>query len=170
MYAVVQSGGKQHKVRVGDSVLVEKLSAAAAVGDRVELDQILMIGQDDQTLVGRPTVPGARIVATVADPDHKGEKLIIFKYKAKVRYRRKTGHRQHYTRLVIDDILTGDDSAVRESAVTGEDAVAVTAASDETAAAATAGSGAATAERAAASEGAATAENAAPAAAATEEA
>lgn len=112
MYAVVQTGGKQYKVAVGETVVVEKVPGAEA-GGTVELDQVLMIGQDDSTVVGQPTVAGARVLATVADVDFKGEKLIVFKYKPKVRYRRKKGHRQHHTRLVIDEIVQGGESKGR---------------------------------------------------------
>jgi large subunit ribosomal protein L21 len=107
VYAVVQTGGKQHKVSVGHTFLVELLDEAKQAGDRVELDQVLAIGQDDGTLIGRPTVPGARVVAEVVDPDAKGKKILVFKYKPKVRYRRKTGHRQHYTQLKVTEIVTG---------------------------------------------------------------
>jgi len=106
-YAVVQTGGKQYKVRVGDAVMVEKLPGAAEAGATVELDQVLAVNDDAGTVIGTPLVPGAVVRATVADPDAKGEKLIVFKYKPKVRYRRKTGHRQHYTKLVVDEIVKG---------------------------------------------------------------
>jgi large subunit ribosomal protein L21 len=107
VYAVVQSGGKQHKVSVGHTFVVELLDGATQVGDTVELDQVLAIGQDDATLIGRPTIAGAKVVAEVVDPDAKGKKLLVFKYKPKVRYRRKTGHRQHYTQLKVTEIVTG---------------------------------------------------------------
>ena len=106
-YAVVQTGGKQYKLRVGDSVLVEKLDGAAEAGARVELDQVLAVNDDEGTVIGTPIVAGAVVRTTVADPDAKGEKLIVFKYKSKVRYRKKTGHRQHYTKLVVDEIVKG---------------------------------------------------------------
>ena len=112
MYAVVQTGGKQYKVRQGQTVLVEKLDGADAVGNTIEFDQVLLVGQDDNTLVGQPTVAGAVVTAEVLDPDSKGKKLIIFKYKSKVRYRRKTGHRQHYTKVQIKDILIGGEALV----------------------------------------------------------
>ena len=107
MYAVVQTGGKQHKVSVGQTFLVELLAGATQAGDTVELDQVLAVGQDDATLIGRPTVAGAKVVAEVVEPDAKGKKLIVFKYKPKVRYRRKTGHRQRYTKLKVTEIVTG---------------------------------------------------------------
>jgi large subunit ribosomal protein L21 len=110
VYAVVQSGGQQHKVRVGQTFLVEKIAGAAEAGARVELDRVLAIGGDGGSAIGTPTVAGARVIAEVVDPDAKGKKLIVFKYKAKVRYRRKTGHRQHYTQLKVTEIVPGDGS------------------------------------------------------------
>jgi large subunit ribosomal protein L21 len=107
VYAVVQSGGKQHKVRVGQTFEVELLDAAKQAGDTVELDQVLAIGQDDSTLIGTPLLDGAKVRAEVIDPLKKGEKLLIFRYKSKVRYRRKTGHRQKYTQLKVTEIVTG---------------------------------------------------------------
>lgn len=108
MYAVVQTGGQQHKVSVGHRFLVDKLPDATEVGGRVELDRVLMIGGDEGVVIGAPTVAGARVVAEVIDPDAKGKKLVVFKYKSKVRYRRKTGHRQHYTQLKVTEIVPGD--------------------------------------------------------------
>jgi large subunit ribosomal protein L21 len=101
MYAVVQTGGKQYKVEPGATLQVEKLPAE--VGATIELDRVLLIGDGDQVDVGQPTVPGARVVAEVVAQE-KGKKLIIFRYKRKVRYRRKTGHRQSLTRLLVKEI------------------------------------------------------------------
>jgi len=81
---------------------VERLDAAE--GDAVELDRVLLIAEGDRVTVGTPTVDGAKVVAT-SQGEGKGEKIIVFKYKSKVRYRKKTGHRQLYTRLVIDKIV-----------------------------------------------------------------
>ena len=106
-YAVVQTGGKQYRVEAGETLLVEKLPGVAEAGAKVELDKVLMIGDEGETMIGTPTVAGAVVRATVADADAKGKKLIIFKYKPKVRYRKKTGHRQHYTKLVVDEIVKG---------------------------------------------------------------
>jgi large subunit ribosomal protein L21 len=104
-YAVVQTGGKQYRVEAGETLLVEKLPGVAEAGAKVELDKVLMIGGEGETVIGTPMVEGAVVRATVADADAKGKKLIIFKYKSKVRYRKKTGHRQHYTKLVVDEIV-----------------------------------------------------------------
>lgn len=104
MYAVVETGGRQYKVTKGQVIDVEKLDAAP--GQTVELDRVLLISWDDQVSVGHPTVQGAKVIARVLE-ERKGEKIIVFKYKPKVRYRRKTGHRQVYTRLAIEDIVPG---------------------------------------------------------------
>lgn len=74
-----------------------------ADGGTVELDRVLMVAEGDKVAVGNPVVEGAKVTAT-AKENGKGDKVIVFKYKAKVRYRRKNGHRQQYTRLSIDSI------------------------------------------------------------------
>jgi large subunit ribosomal protein L21 len=81
---------------------VERLDVAE--GDTVELDRVLLIADGERVTIGAPTVDGAKVVAT-SQGEGKGEKVIVFKYKPKVRYRKKTGHRQRYTRLVIDKIV-----------------------------------------------------------------
>ena len=101
MYAVVQTGGKQYKVQPGEEVQVELLPAE--VGATVELDRVLLIGEDDNLQVGDPTVVGARVVAEVVAQE-KGDKIIVMRYKSKVRYKKKTGHRQRLTRLRVTDI------------------------------------------------------------------
>jgi len=101
VYAVVESGGKQYKVTVGQTVDVELL--AAEEGSTVEFDRILMVADDGNVRIGRPTVDGAKVSATVL-AHGRGPKLIVFKYRPKNRYRRKLGHRQGYTRLRIDQI------------------------------------------------------------------
>ncbi len=103
MYAVVETGSKQYRVQVGQTIDVELLPVEA--GSEVELDQVLLVGGDGTELqVGTPTVSGAKVIATVTE-HHRGEKLIIFKMKAKKRYRRKTGHRQELSRITIKDIV-----------------------------------------------------------------
>jgi large subunit ribosomal protein L21 len=81
---------------------VERLEVAE--GKTVDLDRVLLIGDGKKVTVGTPTVDGAKVVAT-SQGEGKGDKVIVFKYKPKVRYRKKTGHRQLYTRLVIDEIV-----------------------------------------------------------------
>jgi large subunit ribosomal protein L21 len=81
---------------------VERLKVAE--GKTVDLDRVLLIADGKRLTVGTPTVDGARVVAT-SQGEGKGDKIIVFRYKSKVRYRKKTGHRQLYTRLVIDKIV-----------------------------------------------------------------
>jgi large subunit ribosomal protein L21 len=103
MYAVVETGGKQYKVSAGETIEVEKLPLK--VGQQVELDRVLLVSDENQVQVGNPTVEGAKVMATVAGQG-KGKKIIVFKYKPRTRYRRKAGHRQTYTRLQIDKIVS----------------------------------------------------------------
>jgi len=102
IYAVIETGGKQYKVTPGQTIDVEYLGVAE--GSTVELDRVLLIADGARVTVGTPMVTGAKVVAT-SQGDGKGKKIIVFKYKPKVRYRKKTGHRQLYTRLVIDKIV-----------------------------------------------------------------
>ena len=103
IYAIIESGGKQYKVSPGQTIDVELLGVSE--GASVDLDKVLLIADDKTVTVGRPTVTGAKVVAT-SQGEIKGVKLIVFKYKPKVRYHKKTGHRQTYTRLAIKEILT----------------------------------------------------------------
>lgn len=101
MYAIIATGGKQYKVEEGSELIVEKLEAQE--GDSVTFDQVLLVNKDGQVLVGNPTVPGATVTAQVKEHG-KGKKIIVFKYKPKKNYRRKRGHRQPYTKVVITSI------------------------------------------------------------------
>ncbi|MBI4504600.1 MAG: 50S ribosomal protein L21 [Chloroflexi bacterium] len=102
MYAIVETGGHQYKVSPGMQLDVERLDAEP--GALVELDRVLLVAHEGEPAVGRPTVPGARVRARVIG-EVKGDKIVVFRYKAKSRYRRKTGHRQRYTRLAIEEIV-----------------------------------------------------------------
>ena len=102
MYAVVETGGKQYQVAVGQQVDVEKLAGEA--GDEVALERVLLVADGGQTTVGTPLVDGARVLATI-DGQLRDDKIIVFKMKAKKRYRRKQGHRQSITRLTIREII-----------------------------------------------------------------
>jgi large subunit ribosomal protein L21 len=102
VYAVMRSGARQYRAGVGDSILVEKLSAE--VGQKLELDEVLMVADGERVEVGRPTVKGAKVLATVVAQE-KGPKIRIFKYHPRKRYRRRAGHRQRYTRLRVDEIV-----------------------------------------------------------------
>jgi large subunit ribosomal protein L21 len=124
MYAIVETGGKQYRVKPGDTVAVERLSGEP--GETLDLDRVLLIAGngDAQTRVGSPGVAGAVVRAEVVE-QIRGEKIIVFRYKSKVRYRRKTGHRQSLTRLRITDILVdGASSIVRAQPVVAEPAAA----------------------------------------------
>jgi len=101
MYAIVETGGKQYRVAPGQRLAVELLDAQP--GSTVALDRVLLVSDGSGVRVGTPTVPGARVLAEVVEHG-KGEKIVVFRYKSKVRYRRRTGHRQRLTRLLIREI------------------------------------------------------------------
>ena len=101
MFAVVRTGGKQLRVAPGESVRVEKL--AGAIGDTVELDEVLLLGGEGDARIGTPLVEGAKVVGTIID-QARGPKLIIFKMKRRKGYRRKAGHRQPYTEIRVDRV------------------------------------------------------------------
>ena len=102
IYAIIETGGRQYKIAIGQEILVEKLDADE--GKTVELQNVLMINSGAKLTVGNPSIAGAKVLATSKGIE-KGDKLIIAKFKNKTRYFKKTGHRQTYTRLVIDDIV-----------------------------------------------------------------
>ncbi len=101
MFAVVRTGGKQLRVAPGESVRVEKL--AGAIGDTVELDEVLLVGGEGDARIGTPLVEGAKVVGTITD-QARGPKLTIFKMKRRKGYRRKAGHRQPYTEIRVDQV------------------------------------------------------------------
>ena len=101
-YAIVETGGKQYKVSAGQKIDVERLGIAE--GEDGELPKVLFIANGDDTIIGSPTIDGAKVIATCLG-ERKGDKIIVFKYKSKVRYRRKTGHRQLHTTLEIKEIV-----------------------------------------------------------------
>ena len=103
-YAVFKTGGKQYRVQPGDTLDVEKLPVPA--GATAEFDQVLAVSDDGNVTFGSPYIEGARVVAQVQS-HYRDKKLMVFKYKAKTRYRRKRSHRQAYTRLTIEDIRRG---------------------------------------------------------------
>lgn len=100
MYAIIETGGKQIKVEVGDTIYVEKLPNGE--GDEVSFDKVLMVG-GEKSKVGTPYVKGAVVKGRVTK-NGKNKKIVVFKYKAKANYRRTSGHRQPYTRVSIDSI------------------------------------------------------------------
>jgi len=114
IYAIIETGGKQYKVIPGQTIDVERLDVAE--GNTVKLDRVLLISDNDKVTVGTPIVDGAKVIATSLG-EGKGKKIIVFKYKPKVRYRKKTGHRQLYTRLTIDKIVEPESSAVQKEVI-----------------------------------------------------
>lgn len=100
-YAVIETGGKQYRVSEGDKITVERLAIEA--GSDVTIDRVLLMGGDGSTRIGTPVVDGASVTAMVTE-HNRGKKIEVFKYKAKKRYRRHTGHRQEQTRLTITGI------------------------------------------------------------------
>ena len=101
MYAILKTGGKQYKVAEGDVITVEKLEAEE--GAVVTFDQVLTVVKEDGVVVGKPVVEGAKVTAKV-EAQGKDKKILVFKYKAKSNYRKRQGHRQPFTKVVIEKI------------------------------------------------------------------
>ena len=102
VYAIVESGGRQYRAEEGHSFSVEKLPHE--VGEQNELNNVYLLAQEDGIQVGQPTVPGAKVKATVVE-QYRGKKIFVWKYRSRKRYRRRQGHRQYYTRLRVDEIV-----------------------------------------------------------------
>ena len=100
-YAIVQTGGKQYRVQQGDTIRIESLPGDE--GDEIELTDVVMVSEDGTVTLGTPVVPGAKVTAEVVG-NGRDKKIIVFKYKAKTRYRRMNGHRQPYTDLKVTGI------------------------------------------------------------------
>ncbi len=102
MYAIIRSGGRQYRAEVGATIDVERLPYD--VDQSFEIDDVLLIGNGDNTVIGQPTVDGAKVRVTVVD-QARDKKIIVFKYRQRTNYRRKRGHRQYFTRLRVDEIV-----------------------------------------------------------------
>ena len=100
-YAIIETGGKQYRVAVGDTLSIEKLPVEQ--GSDITFDRVLMVGGDGSARIGAPLLPGATVQAQV-EQQYRGPKIVVFKYKPKKRYRRRTGHRQSLTRVAITAI------------------------------------------------------------------
>jgi large subunit ribosomal protein L21 len=100
-YAIVEDGGKQYKAVIGESIEVDRYPLE--VGEEIDMERVLLISDGENIKVGTPFIKGAKIQATVL-AQVKGPKVVVFRYKAKERYRTKTGHRQQYTKVRIDTI------------------------------------------------------------------
>jgi large subunit ribosomal protein L21 len=103
-YAIVKTGGKQYRVKPGDVITVERLPGE--MGSEVELSNVLLVSENDKITVGNPVVDGAKVLAEVTE-QARGDKIIVLKYKSKVRYAVKQGHRQALTKISIKDIVGG---------------------------------------------------------------
>ena len=103
-FAVIKTGGKQHRVEPGQTIEVEKLPVEE--GQTVELSEVLLVADENGIQQGSPLIDGAKVVGRVLKHD-RGPKIVVFKYKPKVRYRKTMGHRQAVTRIAIDEIVTG---------------------------------------------------------------
>ena len=121
-YAIFRTGGKQYRVRPRDVIDVEKMPVDP--GALIEMGEVLAISRDGDLQLGRPLVAGARVVAQV-QAQTRDRKIIVFKYKRKVRYRRKRGHRQAYTRLAIRELLLEGEEPAELADDLQETAVAI---------------------------------------------
>ena len=106
-YAVFKTGGKQYRVKPGDTLDVEKLPNG--VDSIAEFGDVLAISDNGEVTFGSPYITGAKVLALVQS-HYRDRKIVVFKYKRKTRYRRKLGHRQGYTRLMIQDIKVEEPS------------------------------------------------------------
>jgi large subunit ribosomal protein L21 len=104
MYAVMETGGKQYRVQVGDVVQLESLPQAK--GDSVVFDKVCMTVSDSEVRIGSPFVSGASVRAEILSHG-RGEKILVFKYKSKKNIRKMKGHRQNYTEVVITEVIAG---------------------------------------------------------------
>jgi large subunit ribosomal protein L21 len=112
MYAVIESGGKQHRVELGSEIQVDRLDVQP--GDSINLERVLLVAHGDDATIGQPVVDGATVSAQVLGQD-RGPKLIVFKYKPKARSRVKNGFRAELTTLRITDIAFGGKSAAKDA-------------------------------------------------------
>jgi large subunit ribosomal protein L21 len=101
VYAVIEQGGKQYRISPGDVVRLERLSGNP--GENVTLDRVLLVNDDGELKVGRPVLEGASVAGTIVE-QHRTRKIIVFKFKRRKQFRRKRGHRQHYTAVKIQAI------------------------------------------------------------------
>jgi len=113
MYAVVQTGGKQYKVREGEVLRVERLPGKK--GEQVTFEQVLLFSDGETLRIGQPRLEGMTVSGHILEQD-RNKKIIVFKYKRRKRYRRKQGHRQEYTAVQIDRIGAGAPESMALSA------------------------------------------------------
>lgn len=119
MYAIISTGGKQYRVREGDRLHIERVDGE--VGEEVAFDQVLLIGDDGEIQPGSPFLKDARVTGRILDQG-KGDKVIVFKFKRRKMYRRKTGHRQLETQIRIESIAAkGGPKAASEAKPSAEE-------------------------------------------------
>ncbi len=102
-FAVIETGGKQYRVSVGDTIKIEKIIGELAVGDKVTFDKVLLVDNGTDTTIGEPFISGASVAATIKDIA-RHDKVVVVKYLQKSRYHKKNGHKQPYFEVTIDAI------------------------------------------------------------------
>lgn len=102
MYAILETGGKQFRVQEGDVLKVEKLDGN--VGDTIELDKVLLVRSEEDVKVGKPYVEGAKVLGEIVAQD-RHKKVTVFRFLRRKDFKRKKGHRQHFTQLKISQIV-----------------------------------------------------------------
>ncbi len=115
-YAIVERGGKQYKAVEGEMIDIDLMQIE--IGEKFDIDSVLLISNGGKVSVGTPTLKGAKVKVTVVD-QIKAKKVIVFKYRPRQRYRVKKGHRQRYTRLMVDKIVA--KSAAKKKETTSEE-------------------------------------------------
>lgn len=105
MYAIVEIQGQQFKAEAGKFLYVHYLGENAKEGDKVDFDKVLLVDTDGNVKIGAPTVEGAKVVCEVKRPLVKGERIIVFKKKRRKGYRKRNGHRQCFTEVIIKDVI-----------------------------------------------------------------
>jgi large subunit ribosomal protein L21 len=108
VYAIIECSGRQYRAEEGDSFVVEKLPFE--VGDQIQLEKVLLLSGNDDVTIGRPTLTDVSVKATIVE-QFRGKKILVWKYRPSKRYRRRQGHRQSYTRLRVDEIVTGSSES-----------------------------------------------------------
>lgn len=101
MYAIIRTGARQYRAEVGRTIDVDRLPYEENY--QFTINDVLLVGNDDNTIIGQPQVEGASVLVTVVD-QYRAKKIIVFKYRQRTNFRRKRGHRQYFTRLRIDSI------------------------------------------------------------------
>ena len=102
-FAIIETGGKQYTVKVGDIIAVEKLSDTDKVGDKVSFDKVLLVDNGKDTTIGTPHIKGAKVSGSITEVGRHA-KVIVMKYKQKSRYYKKNGHRQPFTKVKIESL------------------------------------------------------------------